>query len=87
MLWPHLHMILAVVEMLILYFIVHKLFLDHDIIFYFQITLKNLEKNLRKVLNTIENIMENGAYYVVFQRHQKALLWSKGLNTNSFTQC
>ena len=45
-------------------------------------------------MNTFENIMENGAFapleqmlnfhnifkYVVFQRRQKALSWSKGLN-------
>ena len=41
------------------------------------------------VLNTFENIMENGAIfhnifkYIVFQRRQKALLWSKGLKSNS----
>ena len=45
-------------------------------------------------MNTFENIMENGAFapkskcsifhnifkYMIFQRRQKALLWSKGLN-------
>ena len=43
----------------------------------------------------LENIMENGAFapkeqmlhfpfyfqYMIFQRHQKALIWSKGLKT------
>ena len=43
-------------------------------------------------LNTFENIMENEAFaicsifhnifkYMIFQRCQKALLWSKGLNS------
>ena len=50
-------------------------------------TLKNFKKNLTKVLNTFENIMENGAFayntfkYMIFQRRQKVLLWSKGLNS------
>ena len=48
---------------------------------------------LSKVLNTFENSMENGAFaplskcsifhnlfkYMIFHRHQKALLWIKGL--------
>ena len=69
------------------------LFLDHDIIFYFLTMLKKCNKNLSKVLNTFENVMENGAFapkeqmlhfpyifkYMIFQRSQKALLWSKGL--------
>ena len=37
------------------------LILVHDIIFYFQTTLKKFKKNLSKVLNTFENIMEQGA--------------------------
>ena len=50
-------------------------------------------KNVSKLLNTFENIIENGAFapmeqmldfhdifkYIVFQRCQKALLWNKGL--------
>ena len=52
--------------------------------------LDNVEKN--DVLNTFENIMKNGAFapkekysichdifkYMIFQRHQNALSWSKG---------
>ena len=38
------------------------LFLDHDIIFYFLTTLEIFKKNLSQVLNTFENIMENGAF-------------------------
>ena len=57
--------------------------------------LKIFNKNLSAVLNTFENIMENGVFalfqkskysifhnifkYMIFQRRQKALLWSKGL--------
>ena len=49
---------------------------------------KKIKKNLSKVLNTFENVKENGACsifhiiskYVVFQRFQKALLWSIGLS-------
>ena len=54
---------------------------------------KNSTKNLSKVLNTFESTMENGAFaarskrsilhnifkYIVFQRCQKVLSWSKGL--------
>ena len=40
--------------------LLHRLFLDHDIIFYFK-TLKKFKKNLSKVLNNFEN-MENGAF-------------------------
>ena len=56
----------------------HGLFLDN---------IEKLKKNLSKVLNTFENIMENGAFafeqmllfhnifkYMIFQRCQKALL-------------
>ena len=52
---------------------------------------------LSKILNTFENIMENGAFalwskcsifhniftYIVFQRHQKVLSWSKGLRVDN----
>ena len=44
----------------------------------------NIEKNQEKskVLDTFENIMENGANkFVQFQRRQMALSWSKRLNT------
>ena len=67
----------------------HRLFLDHDIIFYFLTMLKKFNKNLSEVLNTFTNIMENGAFalfifhnifkYMIFQRRQNALLWGKGL--------
>ena len=42
--------------------LLHRLILDHDIIFYFQTTLKKFKKNLSKDWNTFENIMENGAF-------------------------
>ena len=53
--------------------------------------LNKFKKNLNKVLNTFENIMENGAFApneqmlhfpLYFQIHDisKALLWSKGLS-------
>ena len=43
--------------------LLHMLFLDHDIIFYFKTTLKKFKKNLSKVLNTFEIIiMENGGF-------------------------
>ena len=41
-------------------------FLDHDIIFYFQTTLKKFKKNLSKILNTFEN-MENGVFALMEQ--------------------
>ena len=55
---------------------------------------KKIKKNLSKVLKTLKNIMENGAFahrskhsifhnifkYFVIQRRQKALLWSEGLS-------
>ena len=77
--------------------LLHRLFLDHDIIFYFKTTLgKKIKKNLSKVLNTFENIMENGVFApktkcsifhnifkYIFQRRQKALLRSKGLNLHA----
>ena len=57
--------------------LLHRLFLDHDIIFFiFRQHQKKSKKNLSKVLNTFEN---NFSKYLVFQRHQKALSWSKGL--------
>ena len=40
----------------------HKLFLDHDIILKFKTSLKKIKNFLSKVLNTSENIMENGAF-------------------------
>ena len=63
------------------------LYLDHDIIFYFS----NIEKIQEKFDKSFENIMENGAFakkskcsifhnifkYMIFQRRQKALSWSK----------
>ena len=59
------------------------LFLDIEIV----------KKKLSKALNTVENIMENGTFallskcsifynifkYMIFQRRQKGLLWSKRL--------
>ena len=74
--------------------LLHRLFLGHDIIFYFR---QHQKKNLSKVLNTFENIMENRAWskcsifhnifkYIVFQRHQKALSWSKGLNQSHLVE-
>ena len=42
--------------------LLHRLFLDHDIIFYFKLKLKKIKKQLSKVLNTFENIMKNGAF-------------------------
>ena len=40
--------------------LLNRLFLDHDTIFYFHTSFKNQEKV--KVLNTFENIMENGTF-------------------------
>ena len=42
--------------------LLHRLFLDQNIIFYVKTTLKRFKKNLSHVLNTLENIMENGAF-------------------------
>ena len=65
--------------------LLHRLFLDHDIIFLF---LDNIEKNqekLSKVLKTFKyheqwSICSKGAkhsfFFIIFS---KALLWSKGL--------
>ena len=67
--------------------LLHGLFLDHDIISIFR---QNWKKKWRN-LNTFENIMEKSSIcsvfhnilkYMVFQRHQKVLLWSKGLSTS-----
>ena len=44
-----------------------RLFLDHDIIFYFKTALKKFRKNLSSVLNTFESIMENGAFTLLEQ--------------------
>ena len=43
----------------------HRLFLDHGIIFYFKTTLKIFKKNLSKGLNTFENIKENRAFVLL----------------------
>ena len=64
------------------------LFLDHDIIFYFWTTLKKFNKKISKVLNTFENIMENGAFAppfsILFSKtwyfKGVKLLWNKELN-------
>ena len=42
----------------------HRLFLDHDIIFDSSTILNKIQRksNLRKILNTSENILENGAF-------------------------
>ena len=45
-----------------LYPLLHRLFLDHDIIFYFYTTLKKIKKNSSKVLNTFKNIKESQAF-------------------------
>ena len=61
--------------------LLHRLFLDHDIIFYFKTMLKKFNEILSEVLLTFE-IMENGAFapkeqmlifhnifkYMIFQR-------------------
>ena len=42
--------------------LLHRLYLDNDNIFYFQTTMKKFKKKkISSVLNTFENIMENGA--------------------------
>ena len=41
--------------------LLHRLLLDHDIIFYFETTLKKFKKNLSQVLNSFGN-MENEAF-------------------------
>ena len=43
---------------------------------------KKIKKNLSEVLNTFENIIKKWSIcskYMIFQRRQKALVWSKGL--------
>ena len=42
--------------------LLHRLFLDQDIISIFRQHWKKVKKNLSKILNTFENIMENGAF-------------------------
>ena len=42
--------------------LLHRLFLDHDIIFYIYTTLKKSRKKLSEVFNTFENIMGNRAF-------------------------
>ena len=52
-------------EVLFYYFLnplLHRLILDHYIIIYFKTTLIKFKKNLSSVLNTFENIKENGAF-------------------------
>ena len=44
----------------------HRLFLDHDIIFYFKTTLKKFMKKFNEALNTCENIMKDGALVLIF---------------------
>ena len=71
--------------------LLHRLFLDHDIIFYFLTILKKkIQEKFKYNFDTFENIIENGAFaprskcsifhntfkYIVFQRRQKALLLS-----------
>ena len=66
--------------------LLYRLFLDHDIIFCFRQHLNKFKKNLSKVLNTFENIMENGAFAPMEQMldfplcfwRQKALSWRIG---------
>ena len=70
--------------------LLHRLFLDHDIIFYFWTKLKKIIKKT-KVLNTVENIMENWAlapkskcsifhsiFKYIFQRRKKHYYGVKG---------
>ena len=68
--------------------LLHWLFLDHDIIFFFW----QHGKNSSYILNTFEilwkmehllqksksSIFHNIFKYMIFQRRQRALLWSKG---------
>ena len=75
----------------------NRLFLDHDIIFYFEITLKKFKKKLSKVLNTFKNIQEkrsicsygaNAPFSIIFQIHdisktsKGVISWSKLPNNN-----
>ena len=72
--------------------LLHRLFIDHDIDFYF---LENIDRTREKFnlsFENFENIMENGAFApkeqtlhfhntfkcMMLQRHQKALSWSNG---------
>ena len=57
---------------------------------------KKFKKKINHVLNTFENIMENGAFApklfhnifkcMIFQRHHKVALWSNGLANTRSTQ-
>ena len=42
--------------------LLHKLFLDHDIIFYFLDNIKKIQEKFKLSLNIFEKIMENGAF-------------------------
>ena len=63
----------------------HRLFLDHDIISYFETTLKKIKKNLSKVLNSFENIMENGAFALKEQMLHFPTLYFKGVKSKGLT--
>ena len=77
--------------------LLHMLFLDHDIIFYFQTSLKKIRKIEVKFLILLEllwkmehllnmskcSIFHNIFKYMIFPKRQKALLWGKGLKGNS----
>ena len=74
--------------------LLHMLFFRSWHNFLFLDNIEKINKSLSKVLNTFEDIMENGAFapmelmllfhnifkFLIFQTHQKALVWSKGLN-------
>ena len=45
----------------------HRLFLDHDVIFFFQTKLKKIQEIISFVLNTFENNMENEAFAPIEQ--------------------
>ena len=49
-------------EIMVVNPLLHRLFLVHDIIFYFRQHLKKIKKKLHNVFNTFENILENGAF-------------------------
>ena len=50
--------------------LLHRLFLDYDIFSIFRQYPKTIQKNLSQVLNTFENIMENGAFAPKFPYFQ-----------------
>ena len=54
----------------------HRLFFDHDIVFNF---LDNIDKLTKKLSSFECSIFHTIFKYLIFQRRQKALLWSKGL--------